>query len=101
SGSSSTIMTRASPSPPRARRLASAASLLFMSPTGCKVAAVRRPGSKGLSDREFHPRARVKSCTSAFNQPLVLGRVVEFPGAAWPGHHVEVVEVVAVDRGHR
>src|SRR5688572_27225232 len=72
SGSSSTIMTSASPAPPRARCFASAATMVFM-----------------------------KGGLSALHQPLVLAGIVKFPGAARTRHDIQVIEVVAVDRGRR
>src|SRR5688572_859406 len=72
SGSSSTIMTRASPAPPRARCFASAAAMVFM-----------------------------KGGLSALHQPLVLPGIVKFPGAARTGHDIQIIEVVAVNGGRR
>src|SRR5688500_14300771 len=65
-------MTSASPAPPSARRFASAATMVFM-----------------------------KGGLSALHQPLVLARIVKFPGAARTGHDIQVVKVVAVDGGSR
>src|SRR6266511_2891575 len=52
------------------------------------------------SRHRFAMHLRVRG-RELFQQPLVLGRVMDLPGALRAGHHIEIIEIVAMSGGAR